>query len=400
MGRAVIVEAVRTPIGKRNGSLSGMHAAEMLGAAQRGIVERARIDPALIEQLAGGCVTQAGEQSNNVTRTAWLHAGLPRQAGCLTLDAQCGSAQQAVHVIAGLIAADAIDVGLACGVEAMSRVPLGTAALAGGSRGGASQGQHSGGSSPRPPTWTIDMPNQFEAAERIARRRGLTRADLDAFGLRSQQNAASAWAASHFDREVIPVKAPVLGADRQPTGETATVDRDQGLRETTAEGLAGLKPVLDGGLHTAGTSSQISDGAAAVLLADEGRARELGLRPRARILAQCLIGDDPYYHLDGPVAATERVLRRGGMSISDVDIFEVNEAFASVVLSWMRVHEPDQDRVNVNGGAIALGHPVGSTGSRLLTTALHELERRDASTALVSMCAGGAMATATIIERV
>ncbi|HEX5189229.1 MAG TPA: steroid 3-ketoacyl-CoA thiolase [Streptosporangiaceae bacterium] len=386
MRRAVIVEAVRTPIGKRNGSLSGMHAAEMLGAAQRGIVERAGIDPALIEQLAGGCVTQAGEQSNNVTRTAWLHAGLPRQAGCLTLDAQCGSAQQAVHVIAGLIAADAIDVGLACGVEAMSRVPLGTAALA-------------GGSTPRPPTWTIDMPSQFEAAERIARRRGLTRADLDAFGLRSQQNAASAWAAGHFDREVIPVKAPVLGADRHPTGETATVDRDQGLRETTAEGLAGLKPVLDGGLHTAGTSSQISDGAAAVLLADEGRARELGLRPRARILAQCLIGDDPYYHLDGPVAATERVLRRGGMSISDVDIFEVNEAFASVVLSWMRVHEPDQDRVNVNGGAIALGHPVGSTGSRLLTTALHELERRDASTALVSMCAGGAMATATIIQR-
>jgi len=386
MGRAVIVEAVRTPIGKRNGSLGGMHAAEILGAAQRGIVERSGIDPALIEQVAGGCVTQAGEQSNNVTRTAWLHAGLPRQAGCLTLDAQCGSAQQAVHVIASLIAAGAIDVGLACGVEAMSRVPLGTAAMA-------------GTGSPRPPTWTIDMPNQFEAAERIARRRGLTRANLDAFGLRSQRNAASAWAAGRFDREVIPVKAPVLGADRQPTGETATVERDQGLRETTAEALAGLKPVLDGGLHTAGTSSQISDGAAAMLLADEGRARELGLRPRARILAQCLIGDDPHYHLDGPVAATERVLRRSGMSISDVDIFEVNEAFASVVLSWMRVHEPDQDRVNVNGGAIALGHPVGSTGSRLLTTALHELERRDASTALVSMCAGGAMATATIIER-
>ncbi|MDR2988755.1 MAG: steroid 3-ketoacyl-CoA thiolase [Nocardiopsaceae bacterium] len=386
MGSAVIVEAVRTPIGKRNGSLSGMHAAEILGAAQRGIVERSGIDPALIEQLAGGCVTQAGEQSNNVTRTAWLHAGLPQQTGCLTLDAQCGSAQQAVHVIAGLIAADAIDVGLACGVEAMSRVPLGTAAMA-------------GGASPRPPSWTIDMPNQFEAAERIARRRSLTRADLDAFGLRSQQNAARAWAAGHFDREVIGVKAPVLDADRQPTGETATVDRDQGLRETTAEGLAGLKPVLDGGLHTAGTSSQISDGAAAVLLADEARARDLGLRPRARIVAQCLIGDDPYYHLDGPIAATERVLRRSGMSITDIDIFELNEAFASVVLSWLSVLSADPDRVNVNGGAIALGHPVGSTGSRLLTTALHELERRDASTALVSMCAGGAMATATIIER-
>lgn len=387
MGTPVIVEAVRTPIGKRNGSLSGMHAAEILGAVQRGLVERSGIEPALVEQVAGGCVTQAGEQSNNVTRTAWLHAGLPQQAGCLTLDAQCGSAQQAAHVIAGLIAAGAIDVGVACGVEAMSRVPLGTAAA-------------SGGTSPRPPAWTIDMPNQFEAAERIAKRRGLTRADLDAFGLRSQRNAARAWAAGHFDREVMLVKAPVLDAARQPTGETATVDRDQGLRETTPQGLAALKPVLEGGLHTAGTSSQISDGAAAVLIAAERRARELGLRPRARIRAQCLIGDEPYYHLDGPIAATERVLRRAGMSIADVDIFEVNEAFASVVLSWMTVHRPDPDRVNVNGGAIALGHPVGSTGSRLLTTALHELERRDASTALISMCAGGAMATATIIERV
>ncbi len=386
MGTAVIVEAVRTPIGRRNGWLSGLHAAEILGAAQRGLIERAGIEAGLIEQVAGGCVTQGGEQSGNVTRTSWLHAGLPQGAGCLTLDAQCGSAQQAAHVIAGLIAAGAIDVGIACGVEAMSRVPLGTAAMA-------------GGTSPRPPSWSIDMPNQFEAAERIARRRGITRNDLDAFGLRSQRNAAKAWAAGHFDREVLAVKAPALDADRNPTGETVTVDRDQGLRDTTLEGLAALKPVLDGGLHTAGTSSQISDGAAALLLADEGWAVSLGLRPRARIAAQCLIGDDPYYHLDGPVAATERVLGRAGMTIGDIDLFEVNEAFASVVLSWMSVHEPDPDLVNVNGGAIALGHPVGSTGSRLLTTALHELERRDATTALVSMCAGGAMATATIIER-
>ncbi|HEX9064357.1 MAG TPA: steroid 3-ketoacyl-CoA thiolase [Streptosporangiaceae bacterium] len=386
MGTAVIVEAVRTPIGKRNGWLSGLHAAEILGAAQRGLIERAGIDAALVEQVAGGCVTQAGEQSNNVTRTAWLHAGLPQQAGCLTLDAQCGSAQQAAHVIAGLIAAGAIDVGIACGVEAMSRVPLGTAAMA-------------GGTSPRPPSWSIDMPNQFEAAERIARRRGITRQDLDDFGLRSQLNAAAAWSAGHFDREVLAIKAPVLDAGRQPTGESATVDKDQGIRNSTPDGLAALKPVLDGGLHTAGTSSQISDGAAALLIADERRAAELGLRPRARIVAQCLIGDDPYYHLDGPVAATERVLSRAGMSIGDIDVFEVNEAFASVVLSWMAVHEPDPGLVNVNGGAIALGHPVGSTGSRLLTTALHELERRDATTALVSMCAGGAMATGTIIER-
>jgi acetyl-CoA C-acetyltransferase len=387
MGTAVIVEAVRTPIGKRNGSLSGMHAAEILGAAQAGLVERAGIDAALVEQIAGGCVTQAGEQSGNVTRTSWLHAGLPIQTGCLTLDAQCGSAQQAVHLIAGLIAADAIEAGIACGVEAMSRVPLGTAAMAGG------------GAGPRPPSWTIDMPNQFMAAERIAKRRGLTRADLDAFGLASQQKAARAWAGGHFDREVLAVKAPVLDADRKPTGETTTVDKDQGLRETTAEALASLKPVVEGGLHTAGTSSQISDGAAAVLLVDEARAAELGLRPRARILAQCLIGDEPYYHLDGPIAATERVLRRSGMSMADIDLFEVNEAFASIVLSWMSAHRADPDLVNVNGGAIALGHPVGSTGSRLITTALHELERRDASTALISMCAGGAMATATIIER-
>jgi acetyl-CoA C-acetyltransferase len=387
VGTAVIVEAVRTPIGKRRGALSGLHPAEILGQAQTALVERAGIEPAEVEQMAGGCVTQAGEQAGNVTRTAWLHAGMPVQTGCLTLDAQCGSAQQAVHLIAGLIAAGAIDVGIGCGVEAMSRVGL-----------GANIGTGIG--SPRPDSWTIDMPNQFEAAERIAKRRGITRADLDAFGLRSQQNAQQAWAQGRFDREVAAVKAPVLDAEGKPTGEFRNVDRDQGLRETTLEALAGLKPVMPDGLHTAGTSSQISDGAAAVLLVSEERARELGLRPRARIISQALIGDEPYYHLDGPVAATERVLRRSGMTIADIDIFEVNEAFASVVLSWMSQHKPDPDKVNVNGGAIALGHPVGSTGARLITTALHELERRDASTALISMCAGGAMATATIIERI
>ena len=387
MGTAVIVEAVRTPIGRRRGMLAGLHPAELLGHAQTALLERAAIDPAEVEQVAGGCVTQAGEQAGNVTRTAWLHAGLPQQAGCLTLDAQCGSAQQAVHLIAGLIAAGAIDVGVGCGVECMSRVGL-----------GANIGAGIG--TPKPDSWAIDMPNQFEAAERIARRRGFTRAQLDAFGLASQQKAQRAWAEGRFDREVAPVKAPVLDAEGRATGESRVVDRDGGLRETSLDGLAALKPVLPDGLHTAGTSSQVSDGAAAVLLADETRARELGLRPRARILAQCLIGDDPYYHLDGPVAATERVLKRAGMTISDVDVFEVNEAFASIVMSWASVHEPDPGKVNVNGGAIALGHPVGSTGSRLLTTALHELERQDASTALISMCAGGAMATATIIERI
>jgi acetyl-CoA C-acetyltransferase len=386
VGAAVIVEAVRTPIGRRGGTLSGLHAAQILGCAQAAVLDRAGLGPAEVEQVAGGCVTQAGDQSNNVTRTAWLHAGLPYQVGCLTLDAQCGSAQQAVHLIAGLIAADAISAGIGCGVEAMTRVPLGTAARA-------------GTGTPRPASWDIDMPDQFTAAERIAQRRGLSRADTDEFGLRSQSLARAAWSQGRFDREIVPVKAPVLDGDRQPTGETRAVDRDEGLRQTSLEALARLRPVLEDGVHTAGTSSQISDGAAAVLLVEAGRARELGLRPRARIVAQCLIGAEPYYHLDGPVAATDRVLARSGMALGDIDLFEVNEAFASVVLSWLSVHRADLDKVNVNGGAIALGHPVGSTGARLLTTALHELERRDASTALITMCAGGAMSTATIIER-
>jgi acetyl-CoA C-acetyltransferase len=386
VGTAVIVEAVRTPIGKRGGVLAGLHPAEILGAVQRALVDRSGVAPADVEQVAGGCVTQAGEQAGNITRTAWLHAGLPHATGCQTLDAQCGSAQQATHLVAGLIAAGAIEAGIGCGVEAMSRVPL-----------GANVG--TGVGTPRPDSWDIDMPNQYLAAERIAQRRGLSREDIDRFGLRSQTLAQAAWAQGRFECEVVPVKAPVLDADRQPTGETRTVDRDQGLRETSPEALAGLRPVLDGGLHTAGTSSQISDGAAAVLLLEAGRARALGLRPRARIVAQCLIGAEPYYHLDGPVQATERVLGRSGMTIGDIDLFEVNEAFASVVLSWMSVHHPDPDRVNVNGGAIALGHPVGSTGARLITTALHEMERRDASTALITMCAGGAMSTATILER-
>jgi acetyl-CoA C-acetyltransferase len=386
VGTPVIAGAVRTPIGKRGGVLSGLHAAEILGCAQTALLDRAGIDPGLVEQVAGGCVTQAGEQAGNITRTAWLHAGLPQQTGCFTVDAQCGSAQQATHLIAGLIAAGAIEAGVACGIEAMSRVPLGS-----------NRGTDCG--TPRPSAWDIDLPNQYVAAERIAKRRGLTRAEVDAFGLRSQQAAQAAWAQGRFDREVVPVKAPVLDSGHRATGETRTVDRDQGLRETSMDALALLRPVLEDGLHTAGTSSQISDGAAAVLLLDADRARALGLAPRARIVAQCLVGAEPYYHLDGPIAATERVLERSGMTMGDIDLFEVNEAFASVVLSWLAVHGAEEDRVNVNGGAIAHGHPVGSTGARLLTTALHELERRGAGTALITMCAGGAMATATIIER-
>jgi acetyl-CoA C-acetyltransferase len=385
VGKPVIISAVRTPIGKRGGWLSGLHPAELLGAAQRAVVDRAGVDPAAVEQVIGGCVTQAGEQALNVTRTAWLHAGLPEQTGCTTIDCQCGSAQQATHLISALIAAGAIETGVSCGIEMMSRAPLGANVGPGGK--------------PRPEAWDIDLPNQYAAAERIAERRGLSRRDIDDFGLRSQQLAAQAWDERRFDREIVPVPAPQLAPDGMPTGASMVIERDQGLRATTAEGLAGLRPVLADGRHTAGTSSQISDGAAAVLLMDEDRTRERGLTPRARIVAQCLVGAEPYYHLDGPVQSTERVLERAGMKIGDIDVFEVNEAFASVVLSWSSVHRPDPDRVNVNGGAIALGHPVGSTGARLITTALHELERRDASTALIAMCAGGALSTATIITR-
>ena len=376
MGSPVIVEAVRTPIGKRGGWLSGLHATEILGAAQRAAVERAGIDPELVEQAIGGCVTQAGEQGSNVTRQSWLNAGLPWQTGATTVDAQCGSAQQATHLIAGLIAAGAIDVGMSCGVEAMSRVPLGANIPEGFGK-------------PRSDSWTIDMPNQFLAAERIATRRGITRADVEALGVSSQAKARQAWDEGRFDREVVPVQTPV-----------GLITKDQGLRDTTLEALAKLKPVLPDGVHTAGTSSQISDGAAAVMLMDADRAKALGLTPRARIVTQALVGAEPFYHLDGPVQATDRVLQRAGMKIGDLDLFEVNEAFASVLLSWASVHNPDMDKVNVNGGALALGHPVGSTGARLITTALHELERRDASTALITMCAGGALSTGTIIERI
>jgi acetyl-CoA C-acetyltransferase len=385
MAQPVIIEAVRTPIGKRNGWLSGFHAAQLLGAAQVEVVKRAGIEPSEVEQVVGGCVTQAGEQASNVTRTAWLNEGLPYEVAATTVDCQCGSAQQANHFVAGLISAGAIDVGIGCGVEAMSRVGLGANAFNGPGKS-------------RPDGFPWDMPDQFGAAERIAEKYGITRENVDELGLRSQRNAAQAWAEGRFDREVFSIEAPVVGADG-PTGERQVINKDQGLRETTAEGLAKLKPVLPDGMHTAGNSSQISDGAAAVLWMSEDRAKAAGLKPRARIVAQVLVGSDPYYHLDGPIASTTKVLAKAGMTMGDIDIFEVNEAFASVVCSWAKVHGADPDKVNVNGGAIAIGHPVGSTGSRLITTALHELERRDASLALVAMCCGGALATGTIIER-
>jgi acetyl-CoA C-acetyltransferase len=376
MGNPVIVDAVRTPLGKRNGWLAGVHPAALLGFVQAEVLRRTGADPELVDQVVGGCVTQAGEQSNDMVRRAWLYAGLPQRTGATAVDAQCGSGQQSAHLVHDMVAAGTIDVGIACGVESMSRIPLGA-------------NVPPGTGDPRPDDWAIDLPNQFEAADRIADRRGLTRADLDAFGLASQQKARVAVDEGRFKREIAPFTTP-----------DGVVDADQGLRDTTLEGLAGLTAVLPDGLHTAGTSSQISDGASAVLIMDEDKARALGLTPRARIKTHCLVGSDPYYHLDGPIEATQKLLDRTGMAISDFDLFEVNEAFASVVLSWAGEHQVDMDKVNVNGGAIALGHPVGSTGTRLITTALHELERRDNNVALISMCAGGAMATGTVLERI
>jgi acetyl-CoA C-acetyltransferase len=386
MSEAVIVEAVRTANGRRNGALSGVHAADLLGAAQVELIKRTGIDPAGVEQIFGGCVTQAGEQSFNITRTAWLDQGLPWEVAATTIDCQCGSSQQANHLVASLIASGTVDVGIGCGVEAMSRVGLGQNVVNGPGR-------------PFPPGFPLEVPDQFASAERIAEKYGVSRADADAFGLSSQRKAAQAWAEGRFEREVVAIEAPIMGADGS-TGDRQTVDRDQGLRETTAEGLAALKPVLPGGIHTAGTSSQISDGAAAVLWMSAERAESEGLRPRARLVAQVLVGSDPYYQLDGPIAATAKVLAKGGLTVDDIDIFEVNEAFASVVCSWQKVHEVDVDKVNVNGGAIALGHPVGATGSRLITTALHELERTEGHLALISMCCGGGLATGTILERI
>lgn len=386
MAEAVIVDAARTPVGKRNGALSGLHPAELLGITQRELLARTGTAPSQVGQVIGGCVTQAGEQSNNVIRNAWLHAGLPHTAACTTIDCACGSSQQAVHLVAGLISAGTISAGIGCGVESMSRVFLGQAVT-----------PETG--MPTPHDWSLDLPDQFTAAERIAANRGITRADVDGLGLASQRNAARAWSQGRFDRQIVPVTAQVMTPDG-PSGESTVCARDEGLRETDKDALAGLPPVVPDGIHTPGNTSQISDAAAAVLLTSRQQAQELGLRPRARIVASGMVGADPYYHLDGPIAATQHVLDQSGMTLGDIDLVEINEAFASVVLSWARVHGADMDRVNVNGGAIALGHAVGSTGARLITQAVHELERSDSSTALITMCAGGAHATATIIERI
>ncbi len=390
MREAVIVEALRTPIGRGKpgkGALSAFHPASLLAKVQGEVVDRARIDPGSVEQIIGGCVTQAGEQSNNIARNAWLTRGTQYEVAGTTVDTQCGSSQQANHLVSALVKAGSIDIGIGCGVEVMSHVGLGANVV------------HGPGFF-QPENWPWDSTlDQFTSAERIAKKRGITRADTDAFALRSQEKAIAAREAGHFTREILPIDAPTLDAEGKPSGETHRVDEDQGIRASTLEGLGQLKPVIEGGIHTAGSSSQISDGAAAILWMTADKAKELGLKPRARIVQDVVVGTDPYYLLDGPVDATNRMMKKTGMRLSDIDLFEVNEAFAAVVLSWLRVFEPDVDKLNVNGGAIALGHPVGATGCRLIVTALHELERRDKSTAYISMCCGSSIGTGTIIER-
>ncbi len=391
MREAVIVEAVRSPIARGKmikGDLSGMHTARLFARVQRAVCERAGVAPADVEQIIGGCVTQAGEQSNNITRQAWLSEGDDWTCGGTTIDTQCGSGQQANSLINALVKGGSIDVGIACGIEMMSHVSLGANVI-------------NGPGYFIPEGWPWDSPQtQFEMAQRIADNRGISRADVDAFGFASQQKAKAAQDAGYFDREIVPIEAPVLGEDGQPTGDTVKIEKDQGIRESTLEGLAALKPVIPDTIHTAGNSSQISDGAAALLIMTKEKAEAYGLKPRARIIQDVLTGTDPYYGLDGPVDATRVMEKKTGMSIrNDIDLYEANEAFAAVVLSWAGVYDIDMSKVNVNGGAIALGHPVGSTGSRLIVSALHELERSGKGNAFITMCCGANVGTGTIIER-
>jgi acetyl-CoA C-acetyltransferase len=386
----VIVEAVRSPIGRRGGGMSTFHSADALSIVQKELIDRSGIDPAEVSQVIGGCVSQVGMQGFNITRTAWLTAGLPISTAATTVDSQCGSSQQATNMATSLVASGVVDVAVACGVELMSRVPMGS-----------SLGKDVGKAVPKSYFSRYEWTTQFEGAERIAEKWGITRDDTDRLGVESQARAARAWAEGRFDTQVVPMDAPDLGEDGKPTGTTHRVERDEGLRETTLEAIKDLKPVArPDGVHTAASSSQISDAAAAVLLMTRAKADALGLKPRARVIDTCLVGSDPVLMLTGPIDATHRLLERTGMSMNDMDLTEINEAFASVVLAWERELSPDHEKVNPNGGAIALGHALGSTGAVLVTKALHELERIDGTNALVTMCCGGGLGTGTILQRV
>jgi acetyl-CoA acyltransferase len=381
----VIVEAARTPIGRGHhakGWFRDVHPNELLGAAYRAVIERAGIDPGLVEDVVAGCVSQVGEQSNNIARNAWLQAGLPITTPATTVDRQCGSGQQAVSFAVGLIAAGVHEVMIGAGVEHMGRVPMGANVAHADELG-----------TPFPPTLMerYELVPQGISAELIAKRWEIPRSEQDALGLRSHQLALRATDRGHFEREIIPIEA-----------DRALRTTDQGIRrDTSLETLAALRPAFkEDGTVTAGNSSQISDGAAAVLLMAREKADELGLAPRARIFDATTVGVDPVTMLTGPIPATRTLLERNGMTIGDLDLIEINEAFASVVCAWRRELEPDMDRVNVNGGALALGHPLGSSGARLLTTLLHELERSDGELGLATMCTAGGTGTGTLIQRV
>ena len=384
---AVIIDTVRTPLGRRNGALKDWHPVDLAGETLKALQERTGIDPGLVDDVIMGCVMQVGEQAVNIGRNAVLAAGWPDHVPGTTIDRQCGSSQQAAHFAAQGVMAGAYDIVVAAGVEVMTRVPMG-ASMADGKFGfpfgpavGARYASEGG------------LVPQGISAELIADKWGLTRDDLDAFGVRSQQYARRATDEGRFDREIIPV----LGSDG------TLVRIDGGLRDTTLETLAALKPVFrseeDGGRVTAGNSSQITDGAAAMLIMSEERAKQLKLTPRARFVNFSLAGDNPRMMLTAPIPATHKVFARAGLSIDDIDLTEINEAFASVVLAWEQEFHPDMEKVNVNGGAIALGHPLGASGARLTATLLNELERTGGRYGLQVMCEGGGMANAMIIER-
>ena len=390
MSDVVIVEAVRSPLGKRNGELAAIHPVDLLGKVQNELFKRSGVDPSLVGQVVGGCVGQVGMQTMNVARNAWLAAGLPLEVAATTVDTQCGSSQQATNLAYALIKAGVVDIAVGCGVEAMSQIPMGSTI-------------------PKTPAvgvpvnknyWShYEWTSQFEGADRIAKQWNITREDADVFGKQSQDRAGAAWAAGAFDSQIVPIDAPVGFEDGKPTEETHRVTRDGGLRETTLEALAGLKLNQEGGVHTAGTSSQISDGAGAVLMMSREKASELGLPIKATLVDSCLVGSDPVLMLTGPIFATQKLLKDNKLQISDIDVTEINEAFASVVLAWEKELKPDMATVNPNGGAIALGHPLGGTGAVLLTKAVHELERSDKEHAIVTMCCGGGLGTGTLLRR-
>jgi acetyl-CoA C-acetyltransferase len=379
MEQVLMVDAVRTPVGRRNGALAGVHPAVLLGRVLTELLARTGVDGGQVQQVIAGCVSQVGEQSYNVGRTAWLAAGMPKQVGVSTVDAQCGSSQQAFTLASGLIASGLADVVIACGVESMSRIPIGS-----------NYKKELGLGRPVPPEYLerYQFLNQFQAAEAIAKKWDVSRERADEFGLLSQQRAAAAWADNRFGGQIVPVET-----------DTTTVLKDEGLRETSFEALSQLQPVVADGIHTAGTASQISDGAAAVLLVSERWATQHGLEPKARVVDSMLIGVDPVMMLIGPHEVTPLLLRRNHLAMDDIDLVEINEAFASVVLSWADVVDADLSRVNPNGGAIALGHPLGATGAVLLTKAVHELKRTGGRYALVTMCCGGGLGTGTLLER-